>query len=155
MIRWSATCLPRMFSPLALILVLCATPACAQGNDALYQQAKREKTVALYGAGPSDPYKRWIADFEKKYPGVTVAFTGGLSNTLDKKMMEGQQQGSGEDPMGRKTGGQPDFGDSVKVPGASEMERARDILKELRRRAAERGRPQQELDYIDRLLKQF
>jgi uncharacterized protein (TIGR02302 family) len=77
------------------------------------------------------------------------------ANTLAKKMMEGQQQGSGEDPMGRKTGGQPDFGDSVKMPGASEMERARDILKELRRRAAERGRPQQELDYIDRLLKQF
>jgi hypothetical protein len=25
----------------------------------------------------------------------------------------------------------------------------------LRRRAGERGRPQQELDYIDRLLKQF
>ncbi|MGZ5936360.1 MAG: DUF4175 family protein, partial [Rhizomicrobium sp.] len=29
------------------------------------------------------------------------------------------------------------------------------ILLELRRRAGERGRPQQELDYIDRLLKQF
>ena len=58
----------------------------AQGNDALYEKAKLEKTVALYGAGPSDPYKRWIADFEKQYPGITVAFTGGLSNSLDKKI---------------------------------------------------------------------
>ena len=29
------------------------------------------------------------------------------------------------------------------------------ILQELRRRAGERGRPPQELDYIDRLLKEF
>ena len=35
------------------------------------------------------------------------------------------------------------------------MVRARNILKELRRRAEERGRPQEEFDYLDRLLKQF
>jgi hypothetical protein len=33
--------------------------------------------------------------------------------------------------------------------------RARDILEELRRRAAEAGRPQEELDYIERLLDRF
>jgi hypothetical protein len=43
----------------------------------------------------------------------------------------------------------------VKIPDQSEMARARAILEELRRRAAERGRPKQELDYIDRLLKEF
>ena len=43
----------------------------------------------------------------------------------------------------------------MKVPDESDLQRAREILKELRKRAAERGRPQQELDYIDRLLKQF
>ena len=32
---------------------------------------------------------------------------------------------------------------------------AHEILEELRRRAGERGRPQQELDYYDRLLKEF
>jgi ABC-type Fe3+ transport system substrate-binding protein len=58
----------------------------AESVDALYEKAKLEKTVALYGAGPSDPFKRWIADFEKSYPGVNVAFTGGLSNALDKKI---------------------------------------------------------------------
>ena len=44
---------------------------------------------------------------------------------------------------------------NVKVPDKSDLQRAREILQELRKRAAERGRPQEELDYIDRLLKQF
>ena len=75
---------------------------------------------------------------------------------LARQMNQNGRDGDGEeDPLGRQQGGGPSFGDSVKVPNASELQRARDILMELRRRAAERGRPQQELDYIDRLLKQF
>ena len=58
----------------------------AQSMDRLYERAKAEGTVALYGAGPPEPYRRWIADFQKDYPGVTVDFTGGLSNALDKKI---------------------------------------------------------------------
>jgi len=65
-------------------------------------------------------------------------------------------QGENEDPLGRENGGRgPSYGDQVKVPDKSTLERARNILKELRRRAEERGRPKEELDYIDRLLKQF
>ena len=80
---------------------------------------------------------------------------------LAQKLMEEQQggregQGENEDPLGRENGGRgASFGDQVKVPDKSTLERARNILKELRRRAEERGRPKQELDYIDRLLKQF
>ncbi len=77
-----------------------------------------------------------------------------LANKLMKQMGQGEEGGDGEDPLGRaRNGGK--FGNDVKVPDASQLERARNILMELRRRAAERGRPQQELDYIDRLLKQF
>jgi len=72
--------------PCAIALLCAAQPARAQGMDALYAQAKLERTVALYGAGPPEPFQRWIADFQKDYPGVTVAFTGGLSNDLDKKI---------------------------------------------------------------------
>jgi len=65
------------------------------------------------------------------------------------------QQGQ-EDPLGREQGGTGAmFGNNVKVPDQMTLERARSILKELRRRAAERGRPKEELDYIDRLLKEF
>jgi ABC-type Fe3+ transport system substrate-binding protein len=70
-----------------LLTLLCGSYiANAQSTDALYTQAKLEKTVALYGAGPSDPFKRWVDEFQQRYPGVTVAFTGGLSNALDKRI---------------------------------------------------------------------
>jgi hypothetical protein len=46
-------------------------------------------------------------------------------------------------------------GGTVKLPDQSDLARAREILEELRRRAGEANRAQQELEYIDRLLKQF
>jgi uncharacterized protein (TIGR02302 family) len=62
------------------------------------------------------------------------------------------------DPLGRPlqegSNGADESGD-VAVPEQMERARTRAIQDELRRRAAERSRPQQELDYIDRLLKQF
>jgi uncharacterized protein (TIGR02302 family) len=60
------------------------------------------------------------------------------------------------DPLGRPQRAQgPDAGTSVKVPKEIEMQRAREILEELRRRSAEQTRPPVELDYLDRLLKRF
>ncbi len=73
---------------------------------------------------------------------------------LANRQMKQMGQTGDEDPLGRSQNG-PTFGKNVKIPDAAEMQRAHDILMELRRRAAERGRPQQELDYIDRLLKEF
>jgi hypothetical protein len=60
------------------------------------------------------------------------------------------------DPLGRPRRGR-DYGDdrTVKVPGAIDVQRARRILEELRRRFGESDRPQFELDYIERLLKDF
>jgi uncharacterized protein (TIGR02302 family) len=79
-----------------------------------------------------------------------------LANKLMKQMGQDQSKQGDEDPLGRKDGANgSNLGGDVKVPTQSELQRARDILQELRRRAGERGRPQQELDYIDRLLKQF
>lgn len=63
------------------------------------------------------------------------------------------------DPLGRPlkeegTRGADESAD-VALPEQMEQARSRAIQEELRRRAGERSRPQQELDYIDRLLKQF
>jgi uncharacterized protein (TIGR02302 family) len=60
------------------------------------------------------------------------------------------------DPLGRPLHGR-DYGDdsTVKVPGEIDVQRARRILEELRRRYGETFRPQLELDYIERLLKDF
>jgi uncharacterized protein (TIGR02302 family) len=57
-----------------------------------------------------------------------------------------------EDPLGRGENGP---GNMIKLPDANDLARARDILQELRRRAGQRSRPSQELDYLDRLLREF
>ena len=68
----------------------------------------------------------------------------------------GRQQsgGSQTDPLGRPLHGR-EFGDdlTVKIPGEIDVQRVRRILEELRRRLADPARPQIELDYIERLLK--
>ena len=60
------------------------------------------------------------------------------------------------DPLGRPLRGR-DYGDdtTVKVPGEIDVQRARRILEELRKRFGESFRPQLELDYIERLLKDY
>jgi uncharacterized protein (TIGR02302 family) len=60
------------------------------------------------------------------------------------------------DPFGRplSSNGLFDQGD-VQIPDASILQKSREILDELRRRAGERARPTIELDYIERLLRRF
>jgi uncharacterized protein (TIGR02302 family) len=70
----------------------------------------------------------------------------------------GRQQSGGNqtDPLGRPLHGR-EFGDdyTVKIPGEIDAQRVRRILEELRRRLGDPSRPQIELDYIERLLKDF
>jgi uncharacterized protein (TIGR02302 family) len=70
----------------------------------------------------------------------------------------GRQQGAanGTDPLGRPMR-HNEFTDdfSVKIPGEIDVQRVRRILEELRRRLADPARPQIELDYIERLLKDY
>jgi hypothetical protein len=72
------------------------------------------------------------------------------AQALEDELSQGED-GDGSDPLGRGAA----EGQDTTLPSESERQRARDILEELRRRAAERGRPQEELDYIDRLLERF
>src|SRR5437764_13190309 len=70
----------------------------------------------------------------------------------------GRQQSGGRDsdPLGRPLHGR-EFGDdlTVKIPGEIDVQRVTRILEELRRRLADPQRPQLELDYIERLLKDY
>lgn len=70
----------------------------------------------------------------------------------------GRRQYGGEqtDPLGRPLRGR-DLNDdqSVKIPGEIDVQRVRRILEELRRRLADPTRPQIELDYLERLLKDY
>lgn len=82
------------------------------------------------------------------------------AQALADKLMEGRSgQGTAQgsprkDPFGRPMRGPLDTND-VSVPDEIDTQRAQRILKELRERAMELGRPQIELDYLDRLLKRF
>jgi hypothetical protein len=65
------------------------------------------------------------------------------------------QTGIGDDPLDRDGNGMDDFLGNVEIPDQPDMQRAQEILEELRRRASERSRPKLEREYIERLLKQF
>jgi len=71
---------------------------------------------------------------------------------------KGRQQAgaNGTDPLGRPMR-HNEFTDdySVKIPGEIDVQRVRRILEELRRRLADPARPQIELEYIERLLKDY
>ncbi len=71
---------------------------------------------------------------------------------------DGSRRDGKRDPLGRSTeegtSGRAEAGD-VHVPDQMEQARSRDIQQELRRRGADRTRPSNELNYIDRLLKPF
>ncbi|MFC0192605.1 TIGR02302 family protein [Aureimonas pseudogalii] len=64
------------------------------------------------------------------------------------------QQRSGRDPLGRERQTQgPDFGQDVGVPDEIDIQRARRILDQIRDRLGHQLSPQQERDYLERLLR--
>jgi len=68
----------------------------------------------------------------------------------------GQGGDTPRDPLGRPQRSQgPDLGTSVKVPDQIDIQRAREILDELRRRLGDATRAPVELDYLERLLRRF
>jgi uncharacterized protein (TIGR02302 family) len=80
----------------------------------------------------------------------------GQGDTPGNRAGRQQSGANGNDPLGRPLHGR-EFGDdlSVKIPGEIDVQRVRRILEELRRRLADPQRPQIELDYIERLLKDY
>ena len=84
------------------------------------------------------------------------------TRAMAEQMMKaaGGKGGQGQpnrDPMGRKPGGDQlgDSDDNVKVPDEITMQRAREILDELRKKLGQPSRPPAELDYLERLIKRF
>ncbi len=152
--------------------------------DQAMQQAE-DALRAGHDDAARDAEQRAVADLRKggQEMGQTMQRQFGLSDSKDgKDGQEGDgkgdeaQDGDGEggsgnkpgkagrskkvqrDPLGRLTqdGGHGiSDGDDVHVPDQAEQARSRDLQDELRRRGADRGRPQDELDYIGRLLKPF
>lgn len=66
-----------------------------------------------------------------------------------------QNRGQNTDPFGRENGNANPFSGSLDYKDGQNLQKSREIIDELRRRSGERFRPQQELDYIQRLLERF
>jgi hypothetical protein len=86
----------------------------------------------------------------------------GAQSMAEQMMQNGETQAgqgpgnNGRDPLGRPDrSNRPDLGLSVKVPDEIDIQRAREVLDELRRRLGDPSRPVLELDYLERLIKPF
>lgn len=67
---------------------------------------------------------------------------------------QGMKGGKGRDPLGRQSGTDgTGFGNNVKIPGEIDIQRAREILDEIRRKLGNALTPQMEKEYLQRLLK--
>lgn len=119
-----------------------AIRALTEGGRQMAQQMQRQFGQSQPGEGEEDGEGEGMAGGEQGGAGQDQA----------------QEQGQGRDPLGRRTreqvGGQDNASDT-RVPDEAELLKTRRIQEELRRRGAERERPPAELDYIDRLLRQF
>lgn len=63
--------------------------------------------------------------------------------------------GAARDPLGREAGAEGRLGTGDALLGEGGAERARDLLDEIRRRSGEQSRPEDERDYLRRLLDRF
>ena len=103
-----------------------------------------QQALGLSDFGRATTFQKYVLD-ELRKGAEAVAKAAG----------QAQPGQNGQDPMGRSSAAQGKGSGDVRIPDAQVLQRARDILMELRRRAGQQGRPKEELDYIDRLLKQF
>ncbi len=121
-----------------------AIRALSEGGRQMAQQMQRQFGQAQPGEG------------EEEGEGEGEGMAGGQQGGEGQD--QAQEQGQGRDPLGRRTreqtGGQDNASDT-RVPDEAELLKTRRIQEELRRRGGERERPPAELDYIDRLLRQF
>jgi uncharacterized protein (TIGR02302 family) len=127
-------------------------------------QAMRDATQALRAGQPGaaiPPQTNALEELRRAAGDVAQQMLrrsgGGLTGRGDDGSADDERGDQlRRDPLGRPlpTGGGYDEGD-VKIPPWNTLQQSRKILDELRRRAGEADRPALELEYIDRLLRQF
>ncbi|WGG59492.1 TIGR02302 family protein [Brucella intermedia] len=71
----------------------------------------------------------------------------------DGQGQSGANASRGRDPLGRQQGTGDSLNDDVKIPGEIDIQRAREILDEIRRKLGNALTPQMEKEYLQRLLK--
>jgi len=150
-----------------------ASEALGQGQDRAAGTAEQQAIEALQkggremgqtmaqqfgrGQGGQDGSEQ---DGEGDDSGLGLTLQDGHGDWSGRGNRPGQpyQPDSRRDPFGRRYGqgsSGADESSTVAVPEQREKQRTEEVEQELRRRGADRMRPQYELDYIGRLLQQF
>ncbi|OAN52350.1 hypothetical protein A6A04_01260 [Paramagnetospirillum marisnigri] len=114
--------------------------------------AGRAMSEAAESLGRAD----WAGAAEKQGEALRLLQDGGRDLAEAMAAARSSRGGAAMDPLGRGGPGKR-LGDDggTRVQGGSDGRRAREILEELRRRASDPRRPEVELDYLRRLLRQF
>ena len=71
------------------VLGCATTPAPTQSVEELYEKAKVEGALVIYGGGPTSLYEEPAREFERRYPGIRITIHSGFSNVHNEKI--GQQ----------------------------------------------------------------
>lgn len=125
------------------------------------EQAMRDARDALGQERPFeaiDPQSRALDQLQQGMQSMADQFMERMGQSQQQRGsgQVGMEPGFSRDPLGRRTGENGlEALEGVELPSQMELRRAREILNELRRRRGEPARPPLELDYIDRLLRQF
>jgi uncharacterized protein (TIGR02302 family) len=123
------------------------------------EQAMRDAEGSL-GEGDSDNavegQGRALQNLRRGAQSMADAMQGGPGDGPGEPGGPQAESAERTDPLGRPVRSR-EYGDdfTVKVPEEIDVQRARRVLEELRRRFGEPMRPQIELDYIERLLRDF
>ena len=122
------------------------------------ERAMRDATQALKQGQPGqavDPQSQALGELQKGMQDMATAMMQQLQQQAGTR--PGQEPGNtGRDPLGRNENGLGAIDTTdVQIPEQSDVQRAKELIDELRRRASDRSRPKMERDYIDRLLKRF
>jgi uncharacterized protein (TIGR02302 family) len=122
------------------------------------ERAMRDATEALEQGLPGEaigPQTQALGELQQGLQDMASAMMQQL------QMQAGAQPGQdpttqGRDPFGRNENGIGAIDTTdIEIPDQSDVQRARALIEELRKRAGDRTRPKVERDYIDRLLKRF
>ena len=123
------------------------------------EQAMRRAERALDSGLPSlatDPQAEALDHLTQGLQSFAQSFMDMMAGGSGMALVPGGGGEEGRDPFGRQPGNNGQMStEDVAIPDEAEIQRAREILNELRRRFGEYERPLLEREYIERLLRQF
>lgn len=86
MLKFSHPFAHSLATALGLLAITLPAPLAAQSMQELYEKAKQEKELVIYGGGPTSLYEVPARAFERQYPGIKFTIHSGFSNVHNQKI---------------------------------------------------------------------